>query len=103
MSEMKKIPKSLQPFLWSVRVDQLNLQKDKVYIINQILAYGGLKEIKWLFTSYPLQTIKKVFLQHPIKTYKPQTFNFVREILLDIGDTPLIKEKYVVNTPRIIR
>ena len=100
---MKKIPEQLQPFLWSVRVNQLDLDKDKVYIINQILAYGGLKEIKWLFKNYPLKTIKEIFLYHPIKTYRPQTFNFVKEILLEMGNTPLVKEKYVVNTPRIIR
>ena len=84
-------------------MDQLNVQKDKVYIINQILAYGGLKEMKWLFKTYSLPTIKEVFLHHPIKTYRPQTYNFVKEILLDMEETPLIKEKYVANTPRIIR
>jgi len=100
---MRKIPKTLQPFLWSVKTDKLDCQKDKIYIINQILAYGGLKEIKWLFKNYPLKVVKDVFLQHPIKTYRPQTFNFVKEILLNIKDNNLIKEKYVTNTPRIIR
>jgi len=103
LRRMKKVPKKLQPFLWSVKVSQLDLQKDKVYIANQILAYGGLKEIKWLFKNYPLQEIKNIFLRHPIKTYRPSTFNFVKEILLEMGNTPLVKEKYVVNTPRIIR
>lgn len=100
---MGKIPKWLQPTLWSVRVDQLDIQKDKVYIINQVLAYGGIRELKWLFKNYSLQTIKEVFLHHPIKTYRAPTFNFVKEILLDLEDVNLIKQKYVINTPRIIR
>ncbi|PIQ69725.1 hypothetical protein COS55_03625 [Candidatus Shapirobacteria bacterium CG03_land_8_20_14_0_80_40_19] len=100
---MKKVPKELQPFLWSVKTDQLDCQKDKIYIINQILAYGGLKEIKWLFKNYPLKVVRDVFLHHPIKTYRASTFNFVKEILLEVGNTLLVKEKYVVNTPRIIR
>jgi len=100
---MKKVPKELQPFLWSVKTDQLDCQKDKIYIINQILAYGGLKEIRWLFKNYPLKVVRDVFLHHPIKTYRASTFNFVKEILLEVGNTLLVKEKYVVNTPRIIR
>jgi len=101
--KMKKVPKELQPFLWSVKTDQLDCQKDKIYIINQILAYGGLKEIRWLFKNYPLKVVRDVFLHHPIKTYRASTFNFVKEILLEVGNTLLVKEKYVVNTPRIIR
>lgn len=99
---MKKVPKHLQPFLWSVKVDDLEIEQDKVYIINQILAYGGISEWRWLLKAYPLKTIKDVFLNHPIKTYRGPTFNFVKNILLDLKDIPLVKEKYVVNTPRII-
>lgn len=100
---MKKVPKKLQPFLWSVKTDQLDLQKDRIYIVNQILAYGGMEEFKWLFKNYPLKVVREIFLHHPIKTYRPSTFNFVKEILLEVGNTLLVKEKYVVNTPRIIR
>lgn len=100
---MSKVPKWLQPTLWSVKVDQLDLEKDKIYIINQILAYGGMRELKWLFKNYSLKTIKEIFLHHPIKTYRAPTFNFVKEILLDLGKLNLVKEKYVINTPRITR
>ena len=100
---MSKIPKWLQPTLWSVKVDQLDLEKDKIYIINQVLAYGGMRELKWLFKSYSHKTIKEVFLNHPIKTYRAPTFNFVKEILLDLRKLNLVKERYVINTPRIIR
>jgi len=37
----RKIPKFLQGVLWSVEVDDLDLQKDRAYIVNQILVYGG--------------------------------------------------------------
>ena len=100
---MNKIPKWLQSTVWSVKVNQLDLGKDKIYIINQVLAYGGMRELKWLFKAYPSKAIKEVFLNHPIKTYRPPTFNFVKEILFDLSKADLLKEKYVVNTPRIIR
>jgi hypothetical protein len=99
---MKKIPSSLQHLFWSVRLEDIDLQKDKVYIINQVLGFGGLPELRWLFKTYPREVIKEVFLKQPIKTYRAPTFNFVKEILLGIEEF-LPEEKYVVNTPRIAR
>ena len=47
-----KIPKKLQPVLWSADVSKLNWQKDKYYIIHQILIYGRMEEINCLFKNY---------------------------------------------------
>lgn len=99
---MQKIPSFLQSTFWSVKIDELDLEKDKVYIINQTLAFGGVKELKWLFKTYPKDTVKNVFLEHPVKTYRAPTFNFVKNILFEIKKE-LPEEKYVVNTPRITR
>lgn len=99
---MSKLPKNLQGFLWSVDINNLDTTEDKVYIINQILAYGGLPELKWLFKTYSLKQIKDVFLHSPVKTYRPSAFNFAQKILLSIREN-LDERKYVVNTPRIIR
>jgi len=99
---MKKIPSSLQSIFWSVRLEDLDLEKDKVYIINQTLSYGGLEELRWLFKTYPQETIKKIFINQPIKTYRAPTFNFVKKILLGIEE-PLPEERYVINTPRVTR
>lgn len=91
----KKIPKWLQPTLWSVKVDHLDLEEDKVYIINQVLAFGGTKEWRWLFRNYPLKTVKEVFLHQPLRIYNSMNFNFVKEILLEISDINLDFKKYV--------
>lgn len=99
---MSKLPKWLQPTLWSVAINQLDIEKDKIYIINQILAYGGIRELKWLFANYPPKTIREVFLYHPIKTYRAPTFNFTK-LLLNLDKVDLPKGKYVVNLPRTIR
>lgn len=99
---MKEIPSSFQNIFWSVRLEDLDLEKDKVYIINQTLSYGGLEELRWLFKTYPRKVIKDVFLNQPIKTYRAPSFNFVKKILLKIEE-PLPEEKYVINTPRITR
>lgn len=99
---MKKIPPSFQSVFWSVRLEDLDLEKDKIYIVNQILSYGRIEELKWLFKTYPKEVIKEVFVKQPIKTYRAPSFNFVKKILLNIEE-PLPEERYVINTPRIAR
>jgi len=96
------VPNFLQSTVWSVKTKNLDRQKDKIYIINQILAYGSIKDLKWLFKAYPKQTIKNVFLKEPIKTYRPQAYNFAKNILLEINKS-LNQNRYVINTPRVIK
>lgn len=99
---MEKIPSSFQNIFWSVKLKDLDPEKDKIYIVNQILAYGGLEELRWLFKTYPKEAVKKIFINQPIKTYRASAFNFVKEILLGIK-RHLPEERYVINTPRITR
>jgi len=91
---MKDIPTRLKGILWSREVEKLNPQKDKSYIINQVLSFGSLKEVKWLFKKYPKKEIGKIFLSHPRKVYTPQSFNFVKNHLLKIT-RKLSASKYV--------
>ena len=99
----KHPPKNLQAYLWSVGVDNLDLEEDKSYIIHQIFAYGGIPQWRWLFKTYSIKTLLYVFLNKPSKIYRPETFNFVKNILLSLKTKNLVKEYYVINTPRIIR
>ena len=95
-------PKNLQATLWSNHVNNLDLNKDKNYIIHQILSVGSLEDWKWLFKTYPLSTIKTTFIKEPAKIYQPQRFSLAR-IMLGLQNEHFTKEYYVVNTPRIIR
>lgn len=94
------VPKRLQAVLWSVGTDQLDLQRDKDYIVHQILAYGRWEDIKWLFKAYEKNKIKDVFVKHPSKDYYPAGFNFVSKILLGVGDVNF--QKYDRFAPRVI-
>jgi len=58
----KEIPKTLQSILWSASVKKLDLDSDKNYIIHQVLTYGSLEQIRWLFETYGRKTIKEVFV-----------------------------------------
>ncbi len=94
MTKEKKIPKFLQPYLWSVKVEELGLRKDRVYIINQILAFGDVEALEWLFKNYSIKKIRNVFYGYPIRIYRDSGFNFVKNILLDIKK-PINSKKYV--------
>ena len=91
-----QIPKRLQAVLWSADVSKLDLQRDKYYIIHQILIYGRMEEIKWLFKSYSKSEITDIFLQ-PYKNYPKYMYYFVKNYLLDCKDKRLDEDAYTTS------
>ena len=103
MAKAPKIPSFLQPVLWSVKVENLDLKQDKVYIINQILSCGTLPMIKWLFKTYSPTVINRVFLHRPVKDYTFSRFNFLKNYILGLRGQTLDANRYVKNLPRNIK
>ncbi|OGG11821.1 hypothetical protein A2Z00_03790 [Candidatus Gottesmanbacteria bacterium RBG_13_45_10] len=99
---MNHPPTSLQSVLWSANVDTLNIEKDKSYIIHQILSHGTLAHIRWLFQTYPKDTIQTVFQNYPYKDYRAVRFAFVINHLLHLNRDRLDERNYVKNIPRAI-
>jgi len=97
LAKKNKIPYRLQGILWSVNVKNLDLEKDKNYIIHQVLMYGDLNEIKWLFKVYSKKEIRNVFEEAPRKIYSPQAFNFIKNIILDLKRKSISPQKYVAT------
>ncbi len=96
-----KLPKRLQPVLWSVNIDRLNLKKDKYYIVHQIFAYGIMDDIYWVLENYSKQEIIKVFKQS-YKDYRRPRFYFIKDALLGLSDWHPDERLYVKNIPRVI-
>ena len=92
---MIKIPKSLQGVLWSVPVEDLDLEKHESYIIHQVLMFGNFDNIKWLFGIYPRERIIDVFLRKPQKVYTKQALNYVNKFILGLDNKNLQEDKYV--------
>ena len=99
----KALPSQLQGVLWSVSLDKLDLEKNKSYIINQILSLGTQEELKWLFNNYTLNEIRDTFIKQPAKSYTWSAFNFAKNILLNLERMSLPPEAYVRSLPRNIR
>jgi len=91
------IPPSFQGILWSVNVKNLDLKRDKIYIIHQVLMYGDLNEISWLFKTYSKKEVEKVFKEAPMQIYDSQSFNFVKNIILDLKKQRFPFKKYVTT------
>lgn len=92
---MRKVPKSFQGALWSVDVSKLDLEKDRAYIVNQVLSYGTLDEIRWLMKTYGKDVVKQVFLEQPIKVYTRPCFAFIKNALFNLSQANILEEKYV--------
>ncbi len=90
-------PKDLQAILWSSDVSKLNIEKNKGYIIHQVLMHGDLGELRWLFQTYSKKTIIKVFLIHPAKLYPKEMFSFVKNYILGLKGVPLDEQDYVTS------
>ena len=94
---MKPSPSNLQATLWSKKLSKLNLKKDKIYIIHQILAFGSLDQTSWLFKTFTRKEIIEVFSKHPQKIYTKSQFNFAKNIVLNLK--LVLDEKKYLKTP----
>jgi hypothetical protein len=94
--EIKKaaLPENLKGILWSKNIDYVDLENDKIYIIHQVLSFGDIEEIKWLFKNYSFAEIKMVFINIPKRIYTKPVFLFVKDYILKIN-TELDEKKYV--------
>ncbi|EKD64953.1 MAG: hypothetical protein ACD_50C00232G0002 [uncultured bacterium] len=98
-----KIPKNLQSVLWSTDINLLDLERDKGYIIHQVLIYGSFDDIRWLFQTYSKKEVLEVFLNHPSKNYPREVFYFIKNFVLSLKPVKLAEEKYVTSISGPVR
>lgn len=71
-----KIPKKMRWLFWSYDIDSLDLDKDKDYIIAQVLNYGTWNDVKWLLKIYPEANIRKVIKNPSRGVWFEKVLNF---------------------------
>lgn len=89
--------------MWSSNIENLDLNRDRAYIIHQILSYGDMDAVLWLLKAYKLSNIIKVFTTTPFKDYRKARFYFIKNILLHLENKGMDELLYVKNIPRDIR
>jgi hypothetical protein len=95
LAEIRRIPRTFQPFLWSKNVGKMDRDRDKIYIVHQILSYGDLKELRQLFRIYDRKEVGEVFTKYPKKIYQPSVFYFVKNFVLDLRKKRVNENNYV--------
>ena len=93
-----KITPSIADFsnlLWSRKASSLDFEKDKIYIVHQVLSFGSLDQVKKLIKLYSKKEVIRVFNQYPKKNYTPASFNFVKKIILGLETARLSHKNYV--------
>lgn len=96
-----KLPKRLQPILWSANIDSLNLEKDKYYITHQILSFGSLEDISWLINKYSKKEIIEIFMLS-FKDYSRPRFYLIKDAILELKSWHPDESHYVKNISRNI-
>ena len=75
------IPSFARPFLWSYKIKEMDLERDKKRIITNILNLGSAKATKWLFEIYSKKDIKEAIV-HPLPgEWNKKSLNFWSLIL----------------------
>ncbi|MBN1314091.1 MAG: hypothetical protein JXA42_01440 [Anaerolineales bacterium] len=52
------IPISLVPCFQEYNLDDLYLERDRILIIERVLAYGDRREVRWLLATFGVEAIK---------------------------------------------
>ena len=91
-----KLPSHLQSVLWSADINKLNPDKDKYYIIHQILSFGILDDISLLTRLYSKKDIVDVFMVS-FKDYSRARFYFVKDAILGLKNWHPDEKYYVKN------
>lgn len=94
---MTNPPKHLQGILWSTDINDLDLERDKWYIIHQVLIYGSFSDINWLFKTYSKRDVINLFVNRPSQTYPKKVFHFVKNYVLGLENQQLDKDAYVTS------
>jgi len=84
-----------------VNINNLDLDKDKYYIIHQILSFGILDDISWLIGIYSKKDIVDIFMVS-FKDYSRPRFYLVKDAMLGLKNWHPDERYYVKNTPRNI-
>ncbi len=81
------LPQFLKSSFWFVDFGTLDKEKDKAFIIFQILNFGGLEDWKWLFLNYSRDEIRTAVKASIATAWFKQSLGLCRSVL-DVEPRP---------------
>ena len=77
------IPKQIRPFLWSYDIDAMDLEKDKMRILTNVLNFGTSSATRWIFSHYDRKNIVNA-VKYPLPgEWNRKSLNFW-SLMLDV-------------------
>jgi len=73
------LPEFLRPLFWEVDFDRLRVQGHERYVIERVLEYGDLPEVKWMLGHFARQEIVQTLRRS--RGLSPKSANFWAFIL----------------------
>ncbi|MDC3424668.1 hypothetical protein NC797_09115 [Aquibacillus sp. 3ASR75-11] len=55
----KYIPEIFKPFFWDVDIKTIDLEFNRIYVIERLLNHGDHRTLRWLFSIYSLGDIRE--------------------------------------------
>ncbi|OGK30098.1 hypothetical protein A3I56_03210 [Candidatus Roizmanbacteria bacterium RIFCSPLOWO2_02_FULL_43_10] len=68
-------------------------------LVHNTLALGTLDDIAALKNKLGLRKVQKIFVESPMKVYKPATLHFVKKFILQLSES-IYEPSYLKTTPR---
>lgn len=75
------IPDSFNKYFWDVDLNKLNITKHSGFIIERMLEFGNIEVLRWLYNTYPINSIKDTLKKSRALSRKSANF---WSIFLDI-------------------
>ncbi len=66
------LPDFFKPIMWSYDFSKIDLNKDKKWIIVNVINYGDLRHWKWIMEHCGRKTIQEVLADVPISEIRPR-------------------------------
>lgn len=87
------LPKFLKKYFWFNDFSKLDLHKDKVRIILNLLNFGDKKSTDWLFDYYPRSVIRKTVIDRGAKgELNSKSLNYW-SLILNINERKLSRSR----------
>lgn len=75
------LPQSVKAVLWSYKTDQIELEKHKKIIIFQVLNFGSIEAVDWLFDKYSFVTVEQIVNTIPLTQWNKKSLSLWKLVL----------------------
>ncbi len=87
-------PKFIKKYFWFNDFSKLDLKKDRVRIILNLLNFGDKKATDWLFDFYPKSSIKKAVINYGAKGELNDKSLHYWSLILNINERELTRSRF---------